>query len=178
MGGGRVIGWGISGRGWGISFHRYESSQAQAWQISEWRRVWGLEKGIPVSRKYSQLTEEIFLMEEKAMAMMSLSKLNPFRKTPIRNERVGVSLSPVRGRGWEDGRRSQVGAVRGDVNGDAGHSSKPESPTLLDCLKNRLGASKNLDAQGLHTPQAGETGVSPSISVFQVLWWFQGAIKG
>lgn len=34
---------------------------------------------------------------------------------------------------------SQVGAVRGDVNGDAGHSSKPESPTLLDCLKESPG---------------------------------------
>lgn len=44
------------------------------------------------------------------MAMMSLSKLNPFRKTPIRKrESGGFSLSPVRGRGWEDGRRESGG---------------------------------------------------------------------
>lgn len=53
---------------------------------------------------------KFFLMEEKAMAMMSLSKLNPFWKTPIRKrESGGFSLSPIHGRGWEDGRRESGG---------------------------------------------------------------------
>lgn len=43
------------------------------------------------------------------MAMMSLSKLNPFWKTPIRKrESGGFSLSPIHGRGWEDGRWGQL----------------------------------------------------------------------
>lgn len=47
---GRGRGWGMLGRVGGFPCATV-NMQVRAWEISEWRGIWGLEKGIPVSRK-------------------------------------------------------------------------------------------------------------------------------